>query len=705
MSVWSRLGRLLTVDDSIMDEDFSLMAEEKSDHGRVAEQKRTSEKSNREQTEESKPKQRSVGASKSEEDASKRQEEAPKHQEEAVSENNADKNKQQEDKADRQSAEKQPDDGHIPDSEQHKGKAKIIKPKKLKDLKKERSGHSDKEAEPADQAEPAPEVPMVAKKELGKEKDEGSEKRPESDSSKQPPEKLSAKLDDNRATLEKMFHLPKNADLIIRNFIVTHNPPIKAIAVFMEGISDKKIINSHVLEPLMFLASGSVEPNFTDVLKTVKERLLPGNQVTENDQWKDVKTGILSGSTAVFIEGSDKALIVETKGWDNRGVGETTTETVVRGPHDAFTENIRSNTGLVRSRLRSEQLVTEMIEVGKFTTNVAVMYMEGIANPLLVEEVKRRIKAIKVDYLPDSGLLEQFIEDPPFGMIPRMLSTERPDRVAFSLAEGYVAVLVGASPYALIMPAVFFSLIHTAEDAYVRWPFGSFLRLIRHMALVVGTLLPALYISVANYHPEMIPTDLMLAIAAAREKVPFPVPLEVLMMILAIELIQEAGIRIPNVIGPTIGIVGALILGQAAVQAGVISPLLVIIIAVTALASFAVPNYNLLFTVRVLRLLFIFVATLWGFYGVSLLFLLLMMRLVTLKSFGVPMFAPLTPYRRSAPDVILRGRVFEQEKRPVFLRSQDIQRQKHIAQPWNPAVPDSAEAREEKQNERGEPRG
>lgn len=501
------------------------------------------------------------------------------------------------------------------------------------------------------------------------------------------PTRIQYDLSGNRKILEKTFHMPKNADVVVRTFKVGGSPQIEAFAVFMDGLADKIIINNHILEPLMILSSFDASASETVIMNWIKETLLPGNQVMEIKTWKDATENILAGSTVIFFEGMAIGLSVETKGWEHRTVGISQTEAVVRGPHDAFTENFRANTGLVRARLRSTRLITEMRQLGELaSTDIAIMYIDGLANPRLIAEVKKRLQSIKIDYMPDSGLLEQFMEDDPISVFPKFLSTERPDRVAFGLTEGQVAIFVGQSPYAILAPVLFWSLLHTSEDAYLRWPFGTFVRSIRMISVIIGLLFPALYISVANYHPEMIPTDLMLAVAASRERVPFPVVFEILVMEFSLELIREAGIRIPSVIGPTIGIVGALILGQAAVAAGIISPLLIIVVAVTALASFTMPNYNLSFSIRVLRFGFILAAAFFGFYGVALAVMVLIMHAVSIRSFGVPILSPIAPWQRSSPDVIARGKVFTMETRPAAFGSQDTKRQEDITRPWSPRV-------------------
>jgi len=494
---------------------------------------------------------------------------------------------------------------------------------------------------------------------------------------------LSTDLDRCKEILEDTFHIPLNKDVYIREFRIGIKREWRALAVFVDGMADKTIINTHILEPLMLLSQFS-EANAPHRSEVIARSLLPGNQVQEVKKWSEAVQGILSGSTAVFVDECDSAFVVETKGWEHRMVGLAQTEIVVRGPKDAFTESFRANTGLIRSRLRSEHLITEMMSVGKLgRTDVAVMYIDGLTNPEIIREVKRRIGAVDVDFLADSGILEQFLEDNPYTLVPQVMSTERPDRIAQMLTEGQVAILVGNSPFALAVPVVLWSMVHTAEDSYIRFPYGTFLRLLRWLALMVAILLPALYISVTNYHPEMIPTDLMLAVAGSREQVPFPAIVELLLMEFCIELIREAGIRVPTVIGPTIGIVGALIIGQAAVQAGVVSPLLVIIVATTALASFTIPNYNLNLGVRILRFIFLAVAAMFGFYAMALLLVAIIVNLSIQKSFGVPLLAPIAPRMDTSPDALWRGPAFAMNERPSFLQTLQDWRQQPYTRPWS----------------------
>lgn len=498
-------------------------------------------------------------------------------------------------------------------------------------------------------------------------------------------EGLPTDIDEMKVRLERYFHLPQNKDIVIREFSVgvEKGKPWRGLVVFVDGMADKTVINRAILEPLMLLTHVTND-NPKRNLESVMETLVPGNQSTVIEKWAQVVAGVLTGSTVVLLDGCNGGLMVETKGWEHRSVGAPQVENVVRGAHDAFTESFRVNTGLVRARLRSEHLVTEMVSLGNLArTDIGIMYMHGVTNPKLVKEVRRRLEAIDVDFVADSGIVEQFIEDTPGFLLPQVLATERPDRVASSLIEGYVAVFVGNSPNVLILPVVLYSMIHTSEDANLRFMAGTFIRGIRWIGLFVALLLPAFYVGITNYHPEMIPTDLMLTIAGSREQVPFPSIVEILLMEFAIELIREAGIRIPSIIGPTIGIVGALIIGQSAVQAGIVSPLLVIVVATTALAAFAIPDYNLGMAVRIARFVFMISAAILGFYGIAILLCVMVVRLSMQKSFGVPLLSPIAPSSHSSTDVLLRGPVYKMDKRPTFLQPLRSWRQRPITRPWS----------------------
>ncbi len=494
-------------------------------------------------------------------------------------------------------------------------------------------------------------------------------------------------LEANLAAMKQVLRYEINADVVVREFDIPTRPTTRAAIVFMEGLASREAIDLAILQPLMLISNLDRERRELDVLDMVERRLLPGNQVTRRANLRDATEGVIAGTTVVFVDGHDAALEVETKGWEHRGIGRPTAEMVVRGPQEAFNETLKNNIALVRRRLRTPALVNETLKVGTLSRlDCAVLYVEGITDPKLVAEVKRRIGGIRTDHIQDTGTLEQFIEDRPFVLIPQIQSTERPDRMAAFLAEGHVGILLDGSPFGLVVPTTFWSLLHAAEDHFLRWPFGTFLRLVRLLGLGASLLLPAAYIAMTNFHPEMIPTDLLLAIAATRERVPFPTVVEVLVMEVSFELIREAGIRVPGVIGPTLGIVGALILGQAAVAASIVSPILVIIVAITALGSFAVPNFAMAFAARMTRFLYIMLAAAFGFYGIAVGLFLQSVIYVNTRSFGVPFMSPVAPFVRSSGDLVLRYPSWTMELRPPFLQTMRRQRQPEVARTWTPSA-------------------
>ncbi|MFZ5814250.1 MAG: spore germination protein, partial [Bacillota bacterium] len=406
----------------------------------------------------------------------------------------------------------------------------------------------------------------------------------------------------NEAWLRGRFTLPVSRGLVLRPLRIG-GTDIQGLVAYLDDQVDWVHLHWTILHPLI---ERTIPPAVIRQPDALIQQVLTEGQASSSSDWNHLVDAILTGSAIVLIDGVEKALILEVKGWAKRPVQRPNAELTVRGPQEGFTEDLRTNVSLIRRRLRTPDLMVEWGQIGnRSATDIALVYLKSVANPKLVKETRRRLRSISIDYLADSGSLEQLLEDRPYSVYPNILATERPDRFAAQIAEGYLGILVGNTAFALILPATIPMFLHSPEDAYLRWPYGTFVRLLRVFSFYMALLVPGLYVAIANYHQEMIPTTLMLAISGNRETVPIPVVLEVLVMETMFELIREAGVRIPTIIGPTIGIVGALILGQAAVQAGIISPILVIITSGTALASFAIPNYGLQFAVRVLRFAYV----------------------------------------------------------------------------------------------------
>lgn len=496
---------------------------------------------------------------------------------------------------------------------------------------------------------------------------------------------ISKKLSENLEYIKQRFSSPINGDFIIREFdIVVKNKVIPAFLCFFDGMVDRKVINDDILQPLMLLSNLDIKGQEEDIAVYVRKHLIPQNQLMEFKEYDKVVDEVNFGGCGLFIDGTDSAFAADVKGFEHRSVERPNTELVLRGPQEGFTEVIRVNTALIRKRLKDEDFIVENMEIGERSkTPCAMLYIKSITNESLIEEVRRRLKSIKTDYLNDSGELEQFIEDNTFVPAPQISSTERPDKAASLLTEGKVVVLVNGSPFALSMPITFHEMLHSPEDTYVRFPYATMLRFIRIIGMTAALLLPGLYIAITNYHQEMIPNSLIFAIAASREKVPFPSVVEIIIMEIAFELIREAGIRIPGPIGPTLGIIGALILGQAAVAANIVSPILIIIVAVTGIGSFALPDYSLAFAFRYVRFMYIFLGAIAGFLGISTGVFIQGIWLSRAKSFGVPFMTPYGP-RTSGSFVngILRIPIWKIENRPDYMNTKDERKQPEISRGW-----------------------
>ena len=473
---------------------------------------------------------------------------------------------------------------------------------------------------------------------------------------------ISSSLEENTEKVKETFNFPVNQDLSVRPLTITGFNR-KAVLFFLNGMSQGQIIERELIPNL-------INPYHEDVHSKLDldffANQIPIKDIKEECNYKTIISNLLMGNSALFVEGEENAFLFGTTGFEKRGVEKPEDEAVLKGPKEAFIESIAVNISLIRKQLRSSELMTEYVTVGeKGLSQVALIYLNGVASPNLLEKVKKRLYQIKSDEVQNLGLLEQHIEERPYSLVPTVLYTERPDRAVSFINEGHVVLLMDSSPSSLIMPVTFWSFFHTSEDYYARWPYGNFTRFLRLIAIFITILTPAIYIAVTNYHIAMLPTDLALAISSTREDVPFPAIFEVLLLLFAFELIREGGVRVPSPIGPTIGIVGALILGQAAVEANIISPILVIVIAITGLASFAIPNLSFSYMIRLSTYIFLLFGSLWGFLGIGICITMCIGYLSTLTSFDVPFLSPMAPHYPSSKDLIVRPPIWKQWLRPL----------------------------------------
>ncbi|MEQ6357686.1 spore germination protein [Lysinibacillus sp. M3] len=472
-----------------------------------------------------------------------------------------------------------------------------------------------------------------------------------------------------------------NWDVHFREFHIG-NTDIRATIIFLDGLSDKELINKHILTSLMgdFSQKDDLESLYEKgvFLQTfIKNEVLSVSDITEEYDVKQSVGKILAGMTALIIDGMPNVLMLGTVKGKSRNIEEPVSEALVRGPRLGFTETLSDNTALLRQHGENSDLSIINFQVGKRTKKeLVIAYVNEIADPNLVEEVKKRIETINIDDVAESGYVEQLIEDNYLSPFTQVQNTERPDRVFAALMEGRVAILLDGTPFALIVPVTFSMLLQSPEDYYERWLPSTLIRLLRYLAATITLFAPSIYISFVSFHQGLIPTKLALSMMGTREGVPFPAIIEALIMEVAIEILREAGLRLPKPIGPTMGIVGGLVIGEAAVQAGIVSPIMVIVVALTAISSFAIPQYNAGISLRMLRFVAMFFAALFGLYGVILFFLLLCSHLVKLKSFGIPFVSPTVPYRANDwKDFMVRMPLMMMKRRPKMLHTKDSSRQ------------------------------
>jgi spore germination protein len=467
-------------------------------------------------------------------------------------------------------------------------------------------------------------------------------------------------------------------DVIIREFNVGKKQNYRFAIIYIDGLIDKQLINEYVLEALMHDARDEIPSPRTvsaDLYELSKKGGIPLGEVKDIYCLETAIDSVLAGETILLFDGFSEILLTSSRGWPIRGIAEPTTESVNRGPRDGFTETGKVNTSLIRRRIRDPKLKLKYQKIGRRSkTDIALMYIEDIVDKEVLKELNRRLNGIDVDAILESSYIEQLIEDDWLSPFPQIQDTERPDAVAAALYEGRIAVVVDNSPAALLIPATFNILLHSSEDYYGRWSKANLVRIVRYISLPISLILPAIYIAITSYHPGILPTELALYLAATRIDVPFPAFIEAFIMEGTLEILREAGTRISGPIGTTIGIVGGLVIGQAAVEAGIVSPFMIIIVALTTIASFSLPSFSFTSGIRLWRFIFMVLATVLGLYGISIGFMVLLAHLVGLKSFGIPYMDPYSNMINNFSDLkdsIIRLPYKFMKLRPKFLNTGD----------------------------------
>lgn len=445
-----------------------------------------------------------------------------------------------------------------------------------------------------------------------------------------------ADIDKNLNTFKKL--LGKSEDIVFREFKINMHVSIRAFTCFVDGLVDKEILDFNIIRTLM-LENIPMVNNFETILENSVFSTMNSN-IEKN--FSKILKEILSGKVPIFIDGCCFVIIIDIRKWDHRNIDEPDTEATVRGPRQGFTETLRINTSMIRRIIKSPNLIFESINIGTRTnTEINIAYVDDIANMEVVQEVRDRLSRIDTDSILESGYIEQFIEDNPFSLFATVGNSERPDKVAAKILEGRIAILCDGTPFVLTIPHLFVESFQVNEDYYSRPFLSTLIRLIRLLALIVNITLPALYIAIETFHQEMIPTLLILTASAAREEVPFPTFIEVVIMEIFFQLIRESGVRIPRPLGQTVSIIGTLIVGEAVVQAGIIGTPMIIISAISAICSFIVPS--IFDSAIYFRYILIILSSIAGLYGIILGIIFMLVHMCSLRSFGSPYLSPITP--------------------------------------------------------------
>ncbi|MCL1822828.1 MAG: spore germination protein [Oscillospiraceae bacterium] len=428
--------------------------------------------------------------------------------------------------------------------------------------------------------------------------------------------------------------LNQSNDIITLDFFIGANKNIPAQIIAVDGMVNLRSIGEEILKPL---ESGSFSAGYADIATEIMNGAVwyMARTLKENPEAGEIVTDILAGNAVLII--GESAVVFDAKGFDKRSITEPGSENVIKGPRDSFIEVLRINTSLIRRRLNSPDLRLDEIKIGaELKTAAAVVYMEGKAEPEKVAEVLKRLEQISEKVIKSTAPVEDALKDRRFSIFPQVMYTERPDKLCANICEGKIGILIDGYPVAFVVPTVFNMLFQSGEDYSQNYAHGSYVRVLRYAGAFLSLVIPAFYVGITTFHHEMLPTNLMLAIIKSKQAVSFTTLLEVFALLIAFEILVEAGIRLPKSIGQAVSIIGGLVVGEAAVSAKLVSPAIVVVVAVTAICGFVVSNGDLANTFRIVRILLLTCAGFAGLYGLSLGVIFMVYYMCSMTSLGEP---------------------------------------------------------------------
>ncbi len=460
---------------------------------------------------------------------------------------------------------------------------------------------------------------------------------------------ISIYLEENIDLINSIFN--KDDTLILRKFQTQNNSKRSFALFFINGMVDTKMIDTSILMPIMY-----INDEIDDIdMNLLQNQIIISSQVERSQDIDHIVSSIISGDVALFIDDMPECLIIDCKGFNTRTIEEPEIEKSIKGPREGFNESLVTNLTLLRRKIKTTDLKFQYKKIGTTSQTMAcISYIDGLAEPKLIDEINKRIDGIKIDGVLDVKYLQELIDDTPYSIFETSGSTEKPDVLASKLLEGRIAIFLDGTPSVMTVPFLFIENFQAPQDYYTNYYYASIIRILRIFASIITTGFPAIYLSLVVYHREVLPSTLLLSIFASRQGVPFPTVVELIALLLIFEILIEAGSRMPNYIGQALSIVGALVLGSSAVEAKIVSSAMIIVVGVSSITGLIIPNLAGIFII--LRTLFILFSAAYGLYGYTLGMAALFIHLFSLESFGIPYMATMTSmYRKDLKDTLIRA--------------------------------------------------
>lgn len=473
---------------------------------------------------------------------------------------------------------------------------------------------------------------------------------------------LTDSMEDNLEIMKKLFS--ENDTFVVRTIQNNHNKRLKFYLLYLDGLINSLLVNESVIRPLML--SDVIEPGKAQI-NSIMDQVVMVNQVEKTNELKEIISAITYGDSILLVEGASSALILNTKNFQTRSIEEPDGEKILSGPKEGFTEALMTNLGLVRRKLRTNDLKMKFLTLGqRSSTKTCVCYLDSLVNPKILKELMSRLNKINIDGVLDTNYINELIRDSVWTPFRTTGYTERPDVVVGKLLEGRIAIFLDGSPAVLTVPYLFIENFQSSEDYYLNFYYTSFARILRIVGFLLTITIPGFYIAIAAFHQEMLPTPLLISIAIERQSVPFPAAVEAFAMLIVFDILKETGVRMPSNVGQALSIVGALVIGQAAVEAKLVAAPMIIVVAMTGITSLLIPRMNA--PTIYMRYSILILSSAFGLYGLTLGLSAWLIHMLNLRTLGVPQLISMKSVKyQEVKDTLIRAPWIQMKTRPDIL--------------------------------------